>query len=276
MADMKLVVVGAGGRMGLALIQAISRIEGVSLSAAIEREGSPALGKDSGLLAGIGENGIVVSDDALAAFAAAEGVLDFTAPAASVEFAALAAQARIVHVIGTTGCSAADEEKIDAAARHAVIVKSGNMSLGVNLLAVLVEQAARALSAPDFDIEVLEMHHRHKVDAPSGTALLLGEAAAKGRGIDLDSHSTRVRDGHTGARETGSIGFATLRGGSVVGDHSVVLAGEGERIVLSHLAQDRTIFASGAVKAALWGRGRKPGRYSMLDVLGLAGNPGNH
>ncbi|MEZ5871465.1 MAG: 4-hydroxy-tetrahydrodipicolinate reductase [Nitratireductor sp.] len=270
MADMKLVVVGAAGRMGHALIQAIDRIDGVKLSGAIERPGSNAVGRDSGLLAGTSENGVLVSDNPLPAFAAADGVLDFTAPAASVEFAALAAQARIVHVVGTTGCSVADEEKLQAAARHAVIVKSGNMSLGVNLLAVLVEQAARALSAGDFDIEVLEMHHRHKVDAPSGTALLLGEAAATGRGIDLKDHSTRVRDGHTGARETGMIGFATMRGGSVVGDHSVVLAGEGERIVLSHLAQDRTIFASGAVKAALWGRGKKPGFYSMRDVLGLA------
>ncbi|TIV21418.1 MAG: 4-hydroxy-tetrahydrodipicolinate reductase, partial [Mesorhizobium sp.] len=165
---------------------------------------------------------------------------------------------------------AEDDAKIGAAARHATIVKSGNMSLGVNLLAVLVEQAAKALDPEDFDIEILEMHHRHKVDAPSGTALLLGEAAAKGRGIDLADSSVRVRDGHTGVRKAGSIGFATLRGGSVVGDHSVILAGTGERITLSHHAEDRAIFARGAVKAALWARGKKPGLYSMRDVLGLS------
>ncbi|RWE05138.1 MAG: 4-hydroxy-tetrahydrodipicolinate reductase, partial [Mesorhizobium sp.] len=175
-----------------------------------------------------------------------------------------------VHIIGTTGCSADDDAKIAAAARHATIVKSGNMSLGVNLLAVLVEQAARALEPQDFDIEILEMHHKHKVDAPSGTALLLGEAAAKGREIALEDNSVRVRDGHTGVRKPGTIGFATLRGGSVVGEHSVIIAGTGERITLSHQAEDRAIFARGAVKAALWARGRKPGLYSMRDVLGLS------
>jgi 4-hydroxy-tetrahydrodipicolinate reductase len=198
-------------------------------------------------------------------------VLDFSVPAATVEFAGYAAQARIVHVIGTTGCSADDDTKIAAAARHATIVKSGNMSLGVNMLSVLVEQAARALAPEDFDIEIVEMHHRHKVDAPSGTALLLGRAAAAGRGIGLAEHSVRSRDGHTGARPGGAIGFATLRGGSVVGDHSVILAGSGERITLSHQAEDRGIFARGAITAALWGRGKKPGLYSMRDVLGLAG-----
>ncbi|RWQ46644.1 4-hydroxy-tetrahydrodipicolinate reductase [Mesorhizobium sp.] len=268
--EMGLVVVGAAGRMGQALIRAIHTIPGARVAGAIERAGSPHIGKDAGELAGIGTIGVVIGDDPLPAFARADGVLDFTSPAATVEFAGYAAQARIAHVIGTTGCSADDNAKIAAAARHATIVKSGNMSLGVNLLAVLVEQAARALDADDFDIEILEMHHRHKVDAPSGTALLLGEAAAAGRGIDLDGNSVRSRDGHTGVRKTGSIGFATLRGGSVVGDHSVVLAGTGERITLAHHAEDRAIFARGAVKAALWARGRKPGLYSMRDVLGLA------
>ncbi|MEI8698048.1 4-hydroxy-tetrahydrodipicolinate reductase [Mesorhizobium mediterraneum] len=268
--EMGLVVVGAAGRMGQALIRAIHTIPGARVAGAIERAGSPHLGKDAGELAGIGNIGVAIGDDPLPAFAKADGVLDFTSPAATVEFAGYAAQARIVHVIGTTGCSADDNAKIKAAARHATVVKSGNMSLGVNLLAVLVEQAARALDADDFDIEILEMHHRHKVDAPSGTALLLGEAAAVGRGIDLDGNSVRSRDGHTGVRKTGSIGFATLRGGSVVGDHSVVLAGTGERITLAHHAEDRAIFARGAVKAALWARGRKPGLYSMRDVLGLA------
>lgn len=267
--DMGLVVVGAAGRMGQALIRAIHTIPGARVAAAIERADSPHLGKDAGELAGIGIINVPISDDPLPAFAKADGVLDFTTPASTVEFAGYAAQARIAHVIGTTGCSVEDNARIAAAARHATIVKSGNMSLGVNLLAVLVEQAARALDADDFDIEILEMHHRHKVDAPSGTALLLGEAAAAGRGIDLDGNSVRSRDGHTGVRKTGTIGFAALRGGSVVGDHSVVLAGTGERITLAHHAEDRAIFARGAVKAALWARGKKPGLYSMRDVLGL-------
>ncbi|WP_315925794.1 4-hydroxy-tetrahydrodipicolinate reductase [Mesorhizobium sp. SP-1A] len=268
--DMGLVVVGAAGRMGQALIRAVATIPGARVAGAIERAGSPHVGKDVGELAGISRIGVAISDDPLQAFAHAEGVLDFTAPAATVEFAGYAAQARIVHVIGTTGCSPQDNEKIAAAARHATIVKSGNMSLGVNLLAVLVEQAARALDPEDFDIEILEMHHRHKVDAPSGTALLLGEAAAAGREIALAENSVRTRDGHTGARRSGSIGFATLRGGSVVGEHTVFLSGPGERIALSHHAEDRAIFARGAVKAALWARGRKPGLYSMRDVLGFA------
>ena len=267
--SMGLVVVGAGGRMGRALIQAIQQAEGATLAAAIEQRGSPLVGQDAGELAGVGKLGVAITDDPLPAFAKADGVLDFTAPVATVEFAGYAAQARIVHVIGTTGCSAEDEAKIEAAARHATIVKSGNMSLGVNLLAALVEQAARSLDAADFDIEVLEMHHKHKVDAPSGTALLPGEAAARGREISLSENSVRVRDGHTGPRQEGSVGFATLRGGSVVGDHSVILAGPGERIVLSHHADDRSLFARGAVRAALWAHGRKPGLYSMRDVLGF-------
>jgi 4-hydroxy-tetrahydrodipicolinate reductase len=267
---MRLAVVGAAGRMGQTLIRAIHQIDGVELAGAIARPGSPHLGKDAGELAGIGVANVPLSDDPLPVFADADGVLDFTKPAATVEFAGYAAQARIVHIIGTTGCSAEDEAKIDAAGRHATIVKSGNMSLGVNLLAILVRQAAKALDAADFDVEVLEMHHRHKVDAPSGTALMLGHAAAQGRGIDLAEHSVRVRDGHIAVREAGTVGFATLRGGSVVGDHSVIFAGHGERVVLSHHAEDRAIFARGAVKAALWARGKKAGLYSMLDVLGLA------
>lgn len=270
MSEMGLVVVGAAGRMGQTLVRVISEMEGVRLTAAVERAGSPHLGRDAGDMAGVGANGVTIGDDPLSAFASADGVLDFTSPAATVEFAGYAAQARIAHVIGTTGCSPEDDAAIAAAARHATIVKSGNMSLGVNLLAALVEQAAKALDPQDFDIEILEMHHRHKVDAPSGTALLLGEAAAKGREIALAENAVRVRDGHTGARKTGAIGFASLRGGSVVGEHSVYLSGPGERIVLSHDALDRSIFARGAVKAALWARGRKPGLYSMRDVLGLS------
>jgi 4-hydroxy-tetrahydrodipicolinate reductase len=270
MSGIGLVVVGAGGRMGQALVRAVHEAPGVRVCGAVEREGSPALGKDAGELAGLGPIGVTIGDDPLPVFAKADGVLDFTRPAASVEFAGYAAQARIVHVIGTTGCTQEDDAKIAAAARHATIVKSGNMSLGVNLLAVLVEQAARALEAQDFDIEILEMHHRHKVDAPSGTALLLGEAAARGRAVALSGNDVRVRDGHTGPRPQGAIGFASLRGGSVVGEHSVILAGPGERITLGHQADDRAIFARGAVKAALWAHGRKPGLYSMRDVLGFA------
>jgi 4-hydroxy-tetrahydrodipicolinate reductase len=270
MTDMRLVVVGAGGRMGATLIRAIRETKGCALAAAIERENHPHLGKDAGTLAGTDPLNVPLTCDALTAFAKADGVLDFTAPSASVAFAALAAQARLVHVIGTTGLSEADRGKIRAAARHAVIVQSGNMSLGVNLLAGLVKQAAAALGS-EFDIEIVEMHHRHKVDAPSGTAFLLGEAAARGRGIELSAHTASGRHGHTGARREGDIGFAALRGGSVTGDHSVVFAGPRERLTLSHHAEDRGLFASGAVRAALWGRGKKPGLYSMADVLGLPG-----
>lgn len=269
MSEIGLVVVGAAGRMGQVLLRTVHAMEGVRVVGAIERAGSPHLGKDAGELAGIGIINVEITDDPLTAFAKADGVLDFTVPAATVEFAGYAAQARIVHIIGTTGCTPEDDARISAAARHATVVKSGNMSLGVNLLAVLVEQAARALGPNDFDIEIVEMHHRHKVDAPSGTALLLGEAAAEGRKIALADNSVRVRDGHTGVRAAGTIGFAALRGGSVVGDHSVILAGTGERITLSHQAEDRGIFARGAVKAALWAHGKKPGLYSMRDVLGL-------
>lgn len=265
---MRLVVVGAAGRMGCALIRALLLTPGATLSGAIEREGSAALGQDAGALVGLPSTGVAVTDDPLKAFAEAEGVLDFTSPRASVEFAGLAAQARIVHVIGTTGFSDEEIAGLDAAARHAVIVRSGNMSLGVNLLAALVKKAAAAL--PDFDVEILEMHHRAKVDAPSGTALLLGEAAAEGRAVKLSDAAVKTRDGHTGARASGTIGFATLRGGSVVGEHSVILAGPGERIELAHKAEDRAIFANGAVRAALWGKGRAPGHYSMADVLGIA------
>jgi 4-hydroxy-tetrahydrodipicolinate reductase len=268
MSQMRIVVAGAAGRMGRMLIETIHQTPGASLAGAIERTGSPALGQDAGQLAGVGANGVLITDKPLEAIVNADALIDFTTPATTVELAALAAQARIVHVIGTTGLATADIEKIDAAARHAVVVRSGNMSLGVNLLAGLVKRVAATLGE-DFDIEVLEMHHRMKVDAPSGTALLLGEAAAQGRAINLAERSQRVRDGHTGARTPGDIGFATLRGGTVVGDHTVIFAGPSERLELSHKAEDRGIFARGAVRAALWGKGRKPGHYAMADVLGL-------
>ena len=269
MSDMRLVVAGAAGRMGRMLVQVIHATKGAVVAGALERPGSSALGLDAGVLAGIGEIGIAVSDDPLQALVKADGVIDFTGPASTVEISAIAAQARIVHVIGTTGLAAPDIEKISAAARHAVIVRSGNMSLGVNLLAGLVKKVAATLGE-DYDIEILEMHHRMKVDAPSGTALMLGEAAASGRGVTLADHSVRARDGDTGVRPDGVIGFQTLRGGTVIGDHDAIFAGPGERLILSHKAEDRGIFARGAVRAALWGRGQKPGHYSMADVLGLS------
>jgi 4-hydroxy-tetrahydrodipicolinate reductase len=265
---MLLAVMGAAGRMGRELIRTIQEAEGCELAGAVERPGSPSVGKDAGELAGVGHLGVPVVSEALPLFTHIEGVLDFTTPAASVEAAALSAQARIVHVIGTTGFAPDDEAKLEAAARHATIIKSGNMSLGVNLLSALVEQAARSLNEC-FDIEILEMHHKHKVDAPSGTALLLGRAAALGRGIALNENSVRTRDGHTGERPAGAIGFAALRGGGVVGDHSVIFAGPGERLELIHRAQDRQIYTRGAIAAALWGRGRGPGLFSMRDVLGI-------
>jgi 4-hydroxy-tetrahydrodipicolinate reductase len=268
MSDMRLVVVGAAGRMGRMLIKAIHEAPGCTLSAAIERPGSALLGQDAGVLAGLPASGVLLSDDALPAFVEADGVLDFTTPDSTVAFAALAAQARIAHIVGTTGLEPQHLAKLEASARHAAIIRSGNMSLGVNLLAALVRKVAATLGT-DWDIEIVEMHHRMKVDAPSGTAVLLGEAAAEGRAVDLAQQRVAVRDGHTGARVPGTIGFATLRGGTVVGDHKVIFAGAGERLELGHVAEDRGLFAQGAVKAALWGRGRKPGLYSMADVLGL-------
>ena len=244
---MRLVVVGADGRMGRLLVRAVAEGEGCTLAGAVAREGSAAVGADAGVLAGLPALGVTVTHDPLPLLASADGVLDFTAPAATVLYAELAAQARIVHVVGTTGLSEADLAKLDAAARHARIVRSGNMSLGVNLLAGLVRRAAAALSE-EFDIEIVEMHHRMKVDAPSGTALLLGEAAAQGRAVALDERRVAARDGHTGARRPGDIGFASLRGGTVIGEHDVVFAGPGERIALAHRAEDRGLFARGALR----------------------------
>lgn len=268
MNEMRLVVAGAAGRMGRMLVQAIHAAPGVVVAGALERPGSPALGQDAGALAGVGNIGVAIGDDPLQALVQADGVVDFTIPSSTIEICAIAAQARIVHVIGTTGLSADDLDRIAAAARHAVIVRSGNMSLGVNLLAGLVKRVAATLG-PEYDIEIVEMHHRMKVDAPSGTALMLGEAAAAGRGVALADHAVKARDGHTGARPHGAIGFQTLRGGTVVGDHDAIFAGPGERLILSHRAEDRGIFAHGAIRAALWGRGKKPGQYTMADVLGL-------
>ncbi len=254
--------------MGQTLTRLISADDRLQLAGGLEAAGAPALGQDIAALAGLPDCGLTASDDALALLAEADGVIDFTTPAASVELAGLAAQARIVHIIGSTGFDSGQEQAIAAAARHARIVKSGNMSRGVNLLAGLVAQAGAAL-AEDWDIEIVEMHHRHKVDAPSGTALLLGNAAAEGRGVKLDSVKESGRDGLTGARDSGAIGFAALRGGSVVGDHEVIFATENEQIRLSHRAESRDIFARGALDAALWAQSQPEGLYSMQHVLGL-------
>lgn len=280
MTALKVVVAGAGGRMGAANIRAVAAHAGLSLQgalanapsmvlhAAVDRPGTAHIGEDAGLLAGIGALGVRITDDMEAALAGADAIIDFTAPGATVALARQAASRGLVHIIGTTGCSEADDAAIAEAGRNgARVVKSGNFSMGMVVLASLVEKAAAALA--DYDVEILEMHHSRKVDAPSGTALLLGEAAARGRNIALREHSVRVRDGHTGPREAGTIGFATLRGGTVVGDHSVILAGPSERIELNHRAEDRAIFANGAARAALWAADRPPGLYSMTDVLGL-------
>jgi 4-hydroxy-tetrahydrodipicolinate reductase len=268
MSDMRLIVAGAGGRMGRTLVKAIAQMPGVILAGAFETPRSPLIGQDSGTLAGIAANGIAIAPDVKARASRADAIIDFTVPKATVSLAALAAQAGIIHVIGTTGLSPEDEARIEEAARATVIVKSGNMSLGVNMLAALVKRVARTLDE-EFDIEILEMHHNKKVDAPSGTALLLGAAAAEGRGIDLAERAVCVREGQIGPRKAGDIGFASLRGGTVVGEHSVIFAGPAERLELWHKAEDRMIFARGALRAALWARGREPGLYSMADVLGL-------
>jgi 4-hydroxy-tetrahydrodipicolinate reductase len=268
MTEIRVIVSGAAGRMGRMVVRTIHEADGFKLTGALEREDSPWLGQDPAVLAGCPPSGLAIVADPLPLLIAADAIIDFSSPAASVELAGLAAQARIADVIGTTGLSEEDVDKIYAAAPHAPIVLSGNMSVGVNLLAALTRRAASVLG-PDFDIEIVEMHHRMKIDAPSGTALLLGEAAAQGRGVSLRDHSARGRDGLTGARREGDIGFASLRGGAVVGDHSVIFAGEGERVVLSHQAEDRALFARGALQAARWANGRKPGLYSMADVLGM-------
>jgi 4-hydroxy-tetrahydrodipicolinate reductase len=267
MSKVRIAVAGAAGRMGRTLIRAIVADPACALAGAIEASGHPDLGADCGTLSGHGHSGILVTDDALTALSNADALIDFTRPSVSLLLTALVAETHIVHVIGTTGFSSEEENAIAAASRRCVIVKSGNMSMGVTLLAALVARAAKAL--PHFDVEILEMHHRMKADAPSGTALLLGEAAARGRAVGLEREAGR--SGLTGPRKPGTIGFASLRGGTVVGEHEVILAGPHERIVLGHIAEDRAIFAQGAVAAAKWGRSQEPGLYGMADVLGVAG-----
>ncbi|MFA5581362.1 MAG: 4-hydroxy-tetrahydrodipicolinate reductase [Paracoccaceae bacterium] len=263
-----IVITGASGRMGQMLIRQVLGSDACRLVGVLERPGHDWIGRDIGVAMGGAERGLTVSDDPVECFARAQAVLDFTAPAATVAFAELAAQARAVHVIGTTGFDDGDLARLKAAARHAVIVRAGNMSLGVNLLVRMTQMVAQALDA-DYDIEVIEAHHNQKVDAPSGTALMLGEAAAAGRGISLAEVRDSGRDGITGARKRGDIGFSAIRGGDIVGEHDVLFAGPGERIVLRHVASDRSLFAKGALRAALWGQGKAPGEYDMMDVLGL-------
>ncbi|HLT01468.1 MAG TPA: 4-hydroxy-tetrahydrodipicolinate reductase [Geminicoccaceae bacterium] len=270
---MRIGVLGCAGRMGRAVIGEVLAAEGCTLAGGVDQSDHPALGQDLGTLAGQDPIGIAAHDDAAALIEASDAVIEFSAPEATAAHVALAAAHGTAHVIGTTGLGEPQEEAIREAARRIAIVHAANMSLGVNLLLGLTEQVARALGPEAFDIEILEMHHRHKVDAPSGTALALGRAAAKGRGVDLAAVSDRGRDGLTGARRPGAIGFAALRGGDVVGDHVVIFAGAGERIELAHRASDRRIYARGAVTAARWLRGRPPGLYGMADVLGLAARP---
>ncbi len=270
MEPLKIGIVGAAGRMGCMVARVAEETAGCALAGGTEYQGSEAIGRDLGELAGLGALGLPVGDDPAALFATADAVIDFTTPAALLVHAGLAQATRTAYVVGTTGLGPEHEAALDAAAGEAAVMQAANMSLGVNLLSALVERVAAALDS-SYDIEILEMHHRHKVDAPSGTALALGRAAASGRGVDLDAVAQKVRDGVTGPRRAGDIGFATLRGGDVAGEHSVIFAGEGERLELSHKAGNREIFARGAVRAALWCRDKPAGRYTMVDVLGLDG-----
>ena len=265
---MQIAVMGASGRMGQMLVRLVTDAPDLHLCAALERPGHDWQGRDVGQAMGGAALGVAVSDDLDAALARADAVIDFTAPAVTVDLARRAAQAGVAHVIGTTGFDADDLAAIALAGQTGRIVRAGNMSLGVNLLLDLVAQVARALG-PDYDIEVVEAHHRHKVDAPSGTALMLGQAAADGRGVALDDAADRGRDGITGARVPGAIGFHAIRGGDFIGEHDVIFAGPGERITLRQVASDRALFARGALQAARWLQGQGPGEYSMRDVLGL-------
>lgn len=269
MADLKIGISGCGGRMGRMVALELLETKGVRLAGGIDLPDSPYLGRDLGDLAGVGSLGIKAGSDALGLFRVADAVIDFSAPAASVGHAKIAAATGKALVIGTTGLDAAQESALKQAARKAPILWAPNMSVGVNLLLELVREAAAQLG-PDYDIEILEMHHRHKVDAPSGTALALGRAAADGRGVDLDKKRVAARDGVTGPRKPGDIGYAVLRGGDEVGLHTVMFAGPGEVIELAHRATSRRVFARGAVRAAQWLAKKKPGLYAMTDVLAKA------
>jgi 4-hydroxy-tetrahydrodipicolinate reductase len=255
--------------MGRMLIKTVVANDRCELVGGIEYDQSPELGKDLGMLAGLEKLSIFVSADKETLFSQSDVVIDFTLPQATSGNVKLAVKHKTALVIGTTGINKDISAEIQAAADHVAIMWTGNYSLGVNLLSGMVEQAARVLS-DDYDIDILEMHHHHKIDAPSGTALLLGQAAASGRGVKFEDVSCLSREGQTGARPRGEIGFATLRGGDVVGEHSVIFAAEGERVELTHKAGDRKVFAHGAVVAAQWVTKQAPGLYSMKDVLGFA------
>jgi len=270
MSPIKIGISGVAGRMGQALVGEISAATDLSVAAGLERPDSPALGEDIGGLAGFAPLGIACTAARNAFFAASDVVIDFSSPAASVANAGAAAETGTPLVGGTTGLAGAEIAAIEAASRKVAILRAANMSVGITLLLGLARRAAAALDE-DFDIEILEMHHRHKKDAPSGTALALGTAAAEGRGGNLETLAERARDGLTGERRPGAIGFAALRGGDVAGDHRVIFAGPGETVTLAHHAADRRIFAKGALRAARWLVTAGPGLYGMDDVLGLKG-----
>jgi 4-hydroxy-tetrahydrodipicolinate reductase len=254
--------------MGRMLVAEIAATEGCCVAGGSEAPGSGYVNQDIGELAGIGRIGIPIGDTVEKLTRESDVVLEFTSPAATVEHAELAAGLGIAMVIGTTGLSPEQGERVRQAARRIPIVWAPNMSLGVNVLLSVVEEVAKRLGA-DWDVEIVEMHHRGKVDAPSGTALALGHAAAAGRGVKLEGVEQRARDGITGPRRTGDIGFAALRGGDTTGDHHVIFAAAGERLELTHRATTRAIYAKGAVRAARWVVGRPPGVYGLKEVLGL-------
>jgi 4-hydroxy-tetrahydrodipicolinate reductase len=256
----RIAVPGACGRMGQMVIAAIAETPGVALAAAVERAGHARLGEEAA-------PGIRIGDDLAGALAVADVYIDFTGPAATVRAAEIATERGVPAVIGTTGLSEAEQAVVRRAATRVPVVQAPNFSLGVNLLLGLVEQAARSL--PDYDLEIVELHHGQKRDAPSGTALALGEAGALGRGVAFADTRRTAREGDVGARPRGEIGVLAVRGGDVVGEHTVYLFGAGERIELSHRATSRAVFARGAVRAAAWVVGKAPGLYSMKDVLGL-------
>ncbi len=265
---MKLAIAGAGGRMGRELARVVHDTPGCVLAGGLEAKGSAYVGMDYGTLFGVANLGVKITQDAAGLMPIIDGIIDFTIPSATLDLAKHTADHGKVHVVGTTGIDAAGEATIAWAAQRARVVKSGNFSLGINLMQGILQKVAAVLG-DDYDAEILEMHHRHKIDAPSGTALMLGKAVADGRRVALQGKSVRVRDGHTGARKAGDIGFATLRGGSVVGDHTVIFASDSERLEFTHKAQSREMFARGAVRAALWAQNKSPGLYDMQDVLGL-------
>ncbi len=270
MTDMKIGIVGASGRMGGAVIRQVTETSGCVVAGATERLDSDAIGSDAGDISGCGVLGVEIVSDTETLFKEVDAVIEFSVPNATVEHCFWAADASCIHIIGTTGLTEEDEGSLKEASMKTTIVYAPNMSMGVNILFALTRQVSSILDE-DFDIEVVEMHHRGKVDAPSGTALGLGRAAAAGRGTKLERSGVLSREGITGARERGAIGFATLRGGDVAGDHKVIFAADGERIELSHKAGSRQIFARGAVQAALWARSKNKGLYSMLDVLNING-----